>query len=81
LNLFKLDREYVDRMAKAASIGLAMVFAIVIAVALGWWVDKQWPGIAPWGKLAGFGIGIAAAYRNLFIMYRFLTKNQDQQKR
>jgi F0F1-type ATP synthase assembly protein I len=54
-----------------------MVLAIVIAVALGWWVDKQWTSIAPWGKLVGFGIGIVAAYRKLFIMYRFLVKDKD----
>jgi ATP synthase protein I len=80
LSLFKLDREYVEKIAKAASIGLAMVFAIAIAVALGWWVDKQWPGVAPWGKLVGLGMGIVAAYRNLFIMYRALTKDKGQAK-
>jgi ATP synthase protein I len=80
LGLFKLDREYVDRVARAASIGLAMVLAMVIAFALGWWVDNRWPSISPWGKLVGAGMGIVAAYRNLFVMYKCLVKDKDRDK-
>jgi F0F1-type ATP synthase assembly protein I len=80
LSWFKLDREYIDRIARAASIGLAMVFALAIACLLGWWVDKTWPGVAPWGKVMGLIVGIASAYRNLFIMYRRLAQDQDKDK-
>ena len=64
------------QLGKAASIGFAMVLAVAMGFGIGWWMDKTWPSMAPWGKMVGFAIGVVAAYRNLFIMYRRLTKEE-----
>lgn len=65
-------------LGNAFSIGLAMVLAIVIGFGAGFWVDRTWPDAAPWGKMIGLGIGIAAAYRNLYIMVMRLKRDMEK---
>ena len=65
-------------LGNAFSIGMAMVLAVVIGFALGYWVDYKWPGASPWGKLIGLVIGIAAAYRNLFVMGMRLKRSMEK---
>ena len=79
---FKRDKlKNVTTLGNAASIGLSMVLAIVIGFALGWWADKTWTSLAPVGKFAGLGLGIAAAYRNLFVMMRRIQKEMQNHER
>jgi hypothetical protein len=61
-------------MAQALSIGLSMALALALGFAAGWWADSRWPHLAPWGKMGGLGLGIAAAYRNLFVMFNRLNR-------
>jgi F0F1-type ATP synthase assembly protein I len=65
-------------LAQASSIGLSMVLALGLGFALGWWADSRWPQLAPWGKLGGLLLGIAAAYRNLFVMFNRLSRPLDK---
>lgn len=54
-------------LARASSIGLAMVLSIVFGLAIGYWVDQTWD-TKPWGLLIGLLVGIIAAFRNLYIL-------------
>ena len=83
--------QYIKQVGKASSIGLAMALSVVFGFLLGWFVDNQWPNLSPWGKMIGLGMGIAAAFRNLFIMVnrikremeadeQWRQKNEQQQK-
>jgi F0F1-type ATP synthase assembly protein I len=65
-------------LAQASSIGLSMVLALGLGFALGWWVDSRWPQLSPWGKMGGLVLGIAAAYRNLFVMFNRLNRPPDK---
>ncbi len=71
----------IKTIGNAASIGLSMVLAIVIGFALGWWVDNTWPALTPWGKFAGLGIGIVAAYRNLYVLIKRIQREMDENER
>ncbi len=52
-----------------SSIGLAMALSIAIGAAVGYYLDK-WLGTTPWLSLVFLGLGIVAAFRNLFILYK-----------
>ncbi|HQK93980.1 MAG TPA: AtpZ/AtpI family protein [Armatimonadota bacterium] len=47
------------------SIGVQMVVCIALGTAVGVWADRHIPGEMPWGTLVGFGLGAAAAFREL----------------
>lgn len=47
------------------SIGVQMVVCIGLGTAAGVWADRHIPGETPWGTLVGFGLGTAAAFREL----------------
>lgn len=64
-------REYLRLLARVSSLGISIVLATVIGFGLGYWVDSLWEGwTAPWGKLVGLLIGIAAGYNNIYIMIK-----------
>lgn len=46
------------RRAKAYQAAMEAVFAIPIAMGIGWWVDTKL-GSEPWGLLVGLGFGFA----------------------
>ena len=52
-----------------SSVGLSMAIAIGIGAVVGHYLDKKF-GTAPWLLLIFIGFGIAAAFRNLYIMYK-----------
>ena len=70
--------EYLKLLGRAFSIGMAMVLAVAIGFILGWLVDGHWPNISPWGKIIGLAFGVAATYRNLFIMFRRINKQMNK---
>lgn len=57
--------EEASMLGQASAVGLTFVVAIVLGLALGWWLDKKL-GSAPWLLLAGLLFGIAAGFHNLF---------------
>ncbi len=52
-----------------STIGLSMAFAIGLGAGIGFWLDKKL-GTGPWLFFVFLGLGIVAAFRNLYIMYK-----------
>ena len=52
-----------------STVGISMVLAICLGTVIGYYLDK-WLGTEPWLLLVFLGFGVAAAFRNLFIMYK-----------
>ena len=52
-----------------STVGLSMAFSIAIGAALGYYLDKKF-GTDPWLFFIFTGFGIAAAFRNLYLMYK-----------
>jgi ATP synthase protein I len=46
-----------------------MAFSIAIGALIGYYLDKSF-GTKPWLFFVFFGLGIAAAFRNLYTMYK-----------
>jgi len=64
-------REQLRLLARVSSLGISIVLATVIGFGLGYWVDTLWEGwTAPWGKLVGLLIGIAAGYNNIYYIMK-----------
>ena len=52
-----------------STVGMAMAFSIALGALIGYYLD-QWLGTKPWLFFLFLGFGIAAAFRNLFILYK-----------
>ncbi|MFP4037546.1 MAG: AtpZ/AtpI family protein [Desulfobacteraceae bacterium] len=52
-----------------STVGLAMAFSIGIGAGLGYYLDNKFD-TTPWLFFVFTGLGIAAAFRNLYIMYK-----------
>ena len=66
-------KKLLRQAAQASTIGLTLVFAIFIGLALGIWLDGVF-GTSPWLTLVCFVMGLAAGFLNY---YRF-TKKQGR---
>ena len=56
-----------------STVGMSMVLAICLGALIGYYLDK-WLDTSPLLLLIFIGFGIAAAFRNLFIMYKKAEK-------
>lgn len=54
-------------MAQVSSLGFAIALAIVIGLALGYWLDRLL-GTSPWLTLVFLVLGIVAGFRNLYVI-------------
>jgi ATP synthase protein I len=70
-------REYLLQLARVSSMGLAMVIATVLGLAAGYMVDRNF-GTQPWGFFIGLGLGIAAGFRNLYVLYKRTEASQER---
>ncbi len=52
-----------------STVGLAMAFSIGIGALLGYYLDGKF-GTTPWLFFVFLSFGIAAAFRNLYVMYK-----------
>jgi len=52
-----------------STVGIAMALSIAIGALLGYYVDNKFD-TGPWFSFIGLGLGIAAAFRNLYVMYK-----------
>jgi ATP synthase protein I len=52
-----------------STVGLAMALSIAIGAYAGYLLDKRFDS-SPWLSLVGLGMGIVAAFRNLYVMYK-----------
>jgi len=48
---------------------MTMAFSIALGALIGYYLD-QWLGTTPWLFFVFLGFGIAAAFRNLYILYK-----------
>ena len=62
-------RRSIKAVGYLSAIGLSMALAIAIGALLGNYLDK-WLGTGPWLLLIFTVLGIAAAFRNLYILYK-----------
>ena len=61
----------------ASSMGISMVLATVMGLALGYWLDGLF-NTRPWLTLIFLGVGIVAGFRNLYIIGKRATKDNDK---
>jgi ATP synthase protein I len=73
-------REYLRILARASSVGLAMVLATVIGLAIGYFLDRLF-GTFPWLMMIFFGFGIVAGFRNIYILYKRTEKAMNDQEK
>jgi len=62
-------RKMFKTLGYVSSLGLAMAISIVLGALIGDFLDDRF-GTEPWLFFIFFGFGIAAAFRNLYIMYK-----------
>jgi F0F1-type ATP synthase assembly protein I len=62
-------KKLIRTLGTVSTVGLAMAISIGIGALVGHWLDKKF-GTAPWFLLIFLGFGVAAAFRNLYIMYK-----------
>lgn len=67
-------KKLIRTLGYLSTVGLSMAFAIGIGALLGHYLDEKF-GTKPWLFFVFLGFGIAAAFRNLQIMY---NKIKDQ---
>ncbi len=66
-------KKNIKDLAFFSSIGMAMALSIVIGVVAGYYIDEKF-GTRPWGLYIGLGLGIAAAFKNLYYLYQRAKK-------
>ena len=66
-------KKTIKDLAYFSSIGLAMALSIALGVLIGYYIDEKY-GTDPWFLYTGLGLGIAAAFRNLYLMYQRAKK-------
>ncbi|UCF56562.1 MAG: AtpZ/AtpI family protein [Deltaproteobacteria bacterium] len=62
-------KKLIRTLGYLSTVGLSMAFAIGIGAVIGYYLDKKF-GTGPWLFFVFLGFGIAAAFRNLYIMYK-----------
>ena len=62
-------RKIIKTLGYVSTIGMAMALSIGIGAYIGYYLDKKL-GTGPWLFFVFLGFGIAAAFRNLYIMYK-----------
>jgi ATP synthase protein I len=70
----KETKQTVIQMASVSSIGIAMVIAIFGCFFLGRWLDRQL-GTEPYLTLLFLLIGIAAGFRNIYVLIKRYIRN------
>ena len=66
-------KKTIKDLAFFSSIGFAMALSIAIGVLIGYYVDEKF-GTDPLFLYIGLGLGIAAAFRNLYLLYQSAKK-------
>jgi len=62
-------KKTIKNLGFISTIGIAMALSIGIGAFIGYYIDKKF-GTHPWFLLVFLGFGIAAAFRNLYILYK-----------
>lgn len=71
-----MDKEIkktVKTLGVFSTIGMSMALSIALGALIGYYIDITFK-TQPWFLLIFLGIGIAAAFRNLYILYKKASK-------
>ncbi len=71
-------RQLYKSLGFLSTIGLSMVAATMIGLAIGYNLDR-WLNTSPWLSLLFLCFGIAAGFRNIFILANRELKRQQQE--
>lgn len=66
-------KKNIKDLAFFSSTGLAMALSVAIGAGGGYYIDEKF-GTNPWGLYIGLGLGIAAAFKNLYYLYQRAKK-------
>ncbi len=80
MNREKRDKKFYLTLYKASSVGFSVILAVVIGGAIGWWVDKTFPSLNPWGLLVFLFFGIAAGFLNLYRGFEEIKREDNDKK-
>lgn len=69
-------RQLIKSLGFLSGLGISMVAATLIGLAMGYYLDR-WLGTNPWMTLIFLGIGIAAGFRNVYILTDRELKRQQ----
>lgn len=72
------NRQLIKSLGFLSSVGISMVTATLIGLAMGYYLDK-WLGTSPWLTLIFLLFGIVAGFRNIFILTERELKRQQQE--
>ena len=70
-------RQLMRSLSFLSSIGISMVAASFIGLFIGIYLDK-WLDTEPWMTMIWLGFGIAAGFRNIFVLTRRALRDQNQ---
>ena len=62
-------KKSIKTLGYLSTVGLAMALSIAIGALVGYYIDKKF-GTGPWFSFIGLALGIAAAFRNLYLLYK-----------
>lgn len=71
-------RQLYKSLGFLSSLGISMVAATIIGLAMGYYLDR-WLGTSPWLTMLFLGFGIAAGFRNLFVLSNRELKRQQRE--
>jgi ATP synthase protein I len=71
-------RQLIKSLGFLSSVGISMVAATFIGLAMGYYLDK-WLGTSPWLTLIFLGFGIISGFRNVYILTERELKRQQQE--
>lgn len=72
-------KQYIKMLALVSTMGLSLVLATVIGLAVGYYLDKAF-GTNPWLTLIFLVLGIVAGFRNLFIIMKRAQRMDEESK-
>jgi ATP synthase protein I len=73
-------RQLIRSVGFLSSVGISMVASTFIGLAMGYYLDK-WLGTSPWFTLLFLAFGIAAGFRNIFILTSRELKRQEEENK
>ena len=65
----KDTKKIIRTVGYISTVGLTMALSIGIGALVGYYLDKKF-GTEPWLFFIFFGFGVAAAFRNLYLMHK-----------
>ncbi len=62
-------KKTIKTLSYLSTVGMAMALSVAIGAAIGYYLDGYFKS-GPWLTFIFLGLGIAAAFRNLYILYK-----------